>query len=113
MKIYDADGAERDWEWAEEKYNLPDINEAPREYDHWEVVALHEVIGPASMTVRLVGVGTVDVPIFWQCKEQMSMGRLALAWVAVRITAQTGGKRGHIVCMWAHRLTAILLTASA
>lgn len=65
MKIYDADGNERDWEWVKERYNLPDIIEASKNQDHWEVVALHEVIGPASMTVRLVGERTIGIPIFF------------------------------------------------
>lgn len=53
IKVYDADGNERDLQWAINKYRVSiDTDEAPEEEDRWIVAKLHEVIGPASMTVR-------------------------------------------------------------
>lgn len=51
IKVYEADGNEKDMIWALEKYNFA-IVEAPKDADHWEIVELHEMIGPSSMTVR-------------------------------------------------------------
>jgi len=75
MKIYDAGGKEQDWEWVKTKYNLPEIDRALKELDHWEVVALHEVIGPASMTVRLVGVPIASIPIDFRWPDGHVMQR--------------------------------------
>jgi len=52
VRVFDAEGNEKDMLWAREKYNLPLIDKASKEEDHWEVVELHESIGPSSMTVR-------------------------------------------------------------
>ena len=63
MKIYDATGDERDWEWVKDKYNLPEIDRARKKVDHWEVVELRERIGPVAMRIRVVGEATVGIPI--------------------------------------------------
>lgn len=63
MRIFDASGAERSWEWVSFKYNLPAIVEAPRNEDHWEIVEIHEQIGNSSMTVRVVGGEVAGIPI--------------------------------------------------
>lgn len=74
MKIIDADGIKRDREWVKGKYNLPEINRAPKDKDHWEVVALHENCRDSSMTVSIVPgyvVPEVDmVPIAFNWRDE-------------------------------------------
>jgi len=53
IKVYDANGKEQTLKWALDKYNVK-FTIVAKSRDHWEVVALYEVIGPASMTVRVV-----------------------------------------------------------
>lgn len=77
MKIYDADGQERDWEWVVSKYNLPAITEAPKDKDHWEVVALHENCRDSSMTVRALqidGSPALYIPVFFSWPEGRARG---------------------------------------
>lgn len=52
IKVYDADGNEKDLLWAMEKYNVR-ILATPRDVDHWEVVELRENVGDAAIIVRL------------------------------------------------------------
>jgi len=61
--IYDVDGKQRDWQWARERYGLPEIKRAAKEVDHWEVVELREQIGPVAMRIQMVGEITVGVPV--------------------------------------------------
>jgi hypothetical protein len=66
IKVYDADGKEQSLVWALDKYN-PILKIVAKSRDHWEVVALHEQIGNASVTVRLIGPEIDDVPVafYW------------------------------------------------
>lgn len=73
IRVFDTDGNERDLAWALNKYN-PIIACAPKRKDHWELVELHESIGPSSLTVRLVGDIIYGVPIafYWPDAEESS-----------------------------------------
>jgi len=68
IRVFDADGNEKSLEWALNKYNVKLVI-AAKSRDRWEVVALHEVIGPSSMTVRVNikdGIGAFAIPVaFW------------------------------------------------
>lgn len=63
MRIFDADGNERDWEWIKDKYNLPEIDRALKELDHWEVVELRERIGPVAMRICIAGERRIGISL--------------------------------------------------
>lgn len=64
IKVYDVKGDERTLEWALSKYN-PKLVIATKTRPRWELVELREVIGPSSLTVRLVGERTRGIPVAW------------------------------------------------
>lgn len=65
VKVFDADGKERDMEWARKRYNIT-INECPRDEDHWEIVELREKVEcAAAFVVYIIGEATVGIPVAW------------------------------------------------
>lgn len=62
VRVFDADGNERDMEYAEKKYNIV-INECSREVDHWELVEVHEKVEcAAALVVYLIGPRIAGIP---------------------------------------------------
>jgi len=53
MIIIDADGNERDLFWAMRKYNIL-VLLAPEDKPHWALIKLREVLGPSSMTAKVL-----------------------------------------------------------
>jgi len=67
IRVFDADGNERDMEWAVKKYNII-VNECPRDVDHWELVELHEKVQcAAALVVYIIGEPRVGIPaaFYW------------------------------------------------
>lgn len=66
IRVFDADGIERDLAWAIEEYNVKVIVTDCEGDKRWALVELREVIGPSSMTVSLTEpIEGIPIAIYW------------------------------------------------